>query len=72
MNDTTRIGVFNKKGWIKDIFTGLSLKKALFQNPLEIRFDPGLTAGKYYLIFGINNGTYNITHNSSKIELLIK
>jgi Dolichyl-phosphate-mannose-protein mannosyltransferase len=72
LNDTTRIGLFNKNGWIKDIFTGLSLKQMNEQKEREIQIDPSLPKGKYYLIFSINNGYYNATHNSDKIGLIIK
>ncbi|MBK5271616.1 MAG: glycosyltransferase family 39 protein, partial [Bacteroidia bacterium] len=72
LNDTTRIGIFNSKGWIKDVFTGLSLQQMNEQKEIELQIIPKLPAGKYYLLFSINSGDYKGTHNSNKIELVIK
>jgi len=72
LKDTTRIGLFNKNGWIKDVFTGLSLQKMNEKKGAEIQVNPALAKGKYYLIFSINNSYYNATHNSDKIGLIIK
>ncbi|MEO7394112.1 MAG: glycosyltransferase family 39 protein [Chitinophagaceae bacterium] len=72
LSDSTRIGIFNKKGWVKDIFTLLSLKKMVDQKYFELKISPGLVKGKYYLRFAIHCGFYNATHNSEKIELIIE
>lgn len=72
LNDTIRIGVFNKRGWVNDIFTGLSLQQMNEQKEIEMKMNPGLPKGKYYFLFAINSGLYNSTHNSNKIELDIK
>jgi Dolichyl-phosphate-mannose-protein mannosyltransferase len=72
LSDTTRIGVFNKKGWLKDIFTILSLRKMVDEKKFDLTINPGLTKGKYYLRFSIQSRFYNSTHNSDKIELVIE
>lgn len=72
LNDTTRIGIFNTKGWLKDIYTLLTLRQMDEQKAMEIRVNPGLPKGKYYLLFSINSGYYNATHNSDKIGLIVK
>ena len=72
LSDTTRIGIFNKKGWLKDIFTTLSLKKMVDEKEFELKINPALLKGKYYLRFAIQSGFYNATHNSEKIELIIE
>lgn len=70
--DTTRIGVFNKKGWQKDIYTILSLRKMVEDKKFNLTINPGLEKGKYYLRFSIQSRFYNPTHNSDKIELVIE
>jgi len=72
LNDTTRIGVFNKQGWVKDIFTSLSLQQMNEKKGMEFSIKPALHQGKYYFLFSINCGDGNATHNSNKIELEIK
>ena len=69
---TIRIGVFNKRGWQKDIFTILSLRKMVDDKKFDLTINPGLMKGKYYLRFSIQNGIYNSTHNSDKIELVVE
>jgi hypothetical protein len=71
LNDSTRIGLFNSKGWIKDAFTGISLKGVKPDSLISFRFSPGLQKGNYYLRFSINSGNWNPTHNSDKIKLQI-
>ncbi len=71
LNDTTRVGIFNKTGWIKDIFTNLSLQQMNQMKEIELPIMPGLLKGKYFLLFSINIGYYNGTHNSDKIGLVI-
>jgi hypothetical protein len=70
--DTIRVGLFNTKGWIQDIFPAISLNEMLVKKEVSFSFDPGLPTGKYYLRVAINRGYRNPTHNSNKIELLIK
>ncbi len=72
LNDTTRIGIFNSKGWIKDLFTGLSLQKMVEEKETTVHITPGLPKGKYYLRFAINSGYRNPSHNSDKIELVVE
>ena len=70
-NDTVRIGVFSAKGWIKDIYTTITLQQLVGDKTLPLTINPGLPAGKYYLRFAINSGYRKPTHNSDKIELVI-
>ncbi len=70
--DTTRVGVFNKAGWQKDIFTSLSLSQMVNRKEFDLTINPGLSKGNYYLIFSINNSYYNGTHNSEKIKLIVE
>jgi len=70
-NDTVRIGVFNAKGWIRDIYTTITLQQLVRDKTLPLTINPGLRSGKYYLRFAINSGYRNPTHNSDKIELVI-
>jgi hypothetical protein len=48
------------------------LNEMLVKKEVSFSFDPGLPTGKYYLRVAINRGYRNPTHNSNKIELLIK
>lgn len=70
--DTIRAGVFNKDGWIKDVFTGLSLQQINRQKVVDLNFNPELPKGKYYFLFAINDDDYNATHNSAKVTLEVK
>jgi hypothetical protein len=70
--DTVRLGVFGDKGWIKDIYTGWSLQQLAKDSETDLRLDPALPRGKYYLRFAINSGGYRPTHNSDKIKLTVK
>jgi hypothetical protein len=71
LKDTTRIGVFNSKGWVKDIYTTLSLKETVKNPSGQLSLSHGLAPGKYYLLFSINSGQYYPTHNSDKIKLAV-
>ena len=71
-NDTIRIGFFNSLRWVRDIFTPLTLKQINEAREVELRISPGLPRGKYYMRFAINTGIYTPTHNSDKIELVVK
>lgn len=71
LNDTTIIGVFNNKGWIKDIPTDLSLNEFAGKKLQQIIINPGLPPGNYYLRFAIKSGIYYPTHNSDKIKLVV-
>jgi hypothetical protein len=72
VNDTIRVGIFNKQKWIKDVFTNLSLKKMNDEKQTILKIDPALPKGKYYLRFAINCSHNNPTHNNDKIELVIE
>jgi hypothetical protein len=72
LKDTVRIGVFNKKGWIRDINTTLSLAEMIKTKEMPIMINPPLAPGNYYLRFAIKASDYeNPTHNSDKIKLVI-
>lgn len=65
------LAVFNKKGWVEDYSTSLTLQD-LLKDKFRIRIDTfRLNAGTYYLQFAIGIGNENPTHNSDKIELII-
>ncbi len=72
LNDTVLIGLFTDKGWIKDIFTVLSLQQLVEKNTGKLEIYPGLDAGKYFLRFAIKSGNYAPTHNSEKIPFVVK
>ena len=71
-NDSTRIGIFSNKGWVKDIFTSLRINNLAKDNQFELPVNSGLPKGNYFLRFSINVGSYNPTHNSDKIKLTVK
>jgi hypothetical protein len=71
LKDTMLVGVFNAKGWIKNIATTLSLKKIAEEKIGEVTIIPALPPGKYYLRFAIRSGYYYPTHNSDKIKLTV-
>jgi len=71
IKDTTRIGVFNSKGWVKDIYTNLSLKETVKWLDQQINFYPGLSPHNFTILFAINSGQYYPTHNSEKIKLTV-
>jgi hypothetical protein len=70
-NDTTRIGIFNRKGWVGEIDTKLRLQQMITDYPITIKIRPVLEPGEYYLRFTIKCGQNNSTHNSSKLKLEI-
>lgn len=72
LNDTIRVAVFNKEGWLKDIYTPLRLKNMVDESEGSITITPGLRPGRYHILFAINNGPYYPTHNSEKIALTVK
>jgi hypothetical protein len=72
LNDTTRIGIYTKYGWFKDVPTSIILKEVLKNPDLTITVDPGVPKGNYFMRFSISEGETNPTHNSDKIELIIE
>lgn len=70
--DSVRVGIFNKRGWIKDIFTPFTLKQMNEVKEASLKISPAVPKGKYYLRFSINCGYNNPTHNSGKIELEVE
>jgi hypothetical protein len=71
LKDTILVGVFNAKGWIKDIETSLSLKKIVEEKIGQVVITPALPPGNYYLRFAIRSDYYYPTHNSEKIKLIV-
>ncbi len=72
LSDTVRIGIFNEKGWQKDLFTGLSIQDLLTGSSPSVTITPDVPAGKYFMRFAINAGKNAPTHNSEKINLTIR
>lgn len=72
LSDTTRIGIFNSRGWVKDIYTDIKLFDMVRQPTTRLHIQPGLQGGEYFLRFAIHTGFYNPTHNSEKIPLRIE
>jgi len=66
------IGIFSADGFIKNVFLPYSLQRINSKREFEIKFDPHLKKGKYYLKFAIRAGNNIATHNSDKIPLLIE
>jgi hypothetical protein len=71
-DDSTRVGIFSNKGWVKDIFTPLRINKLARDPNFELPVNSRLPKGNYFLRFSINVGSYNPTHNSDKIKLTVK
>ncbi len=69
--DSIRIGLFDRKGWIKDYFIPLSLGELVANPRFEIPFSPGLPRGEYFFRFAVNTGIYNPTHNSARFTLKV-
>ena len=63
-------GVFNGKELIKEINTGVAAGE-VGTIYLPLSFD-NIPPGKYILRFGIKSKNYLVTHNSEKIDLIIK
>jgi hypothetical protein len=72
LNDTTRIGIGNTEGWIKNIVTPFTLAGMDRRADTVLHIYPQLPKGKYFLQFAINCGYRNATQNSDKIELVIE
>lgn len=67
-------GVFKGKELIKEVNTGIALmdllyKKYGFKASLDLSNIP---SGKYVLRFGIKSKNYLVTHNSAKIQLIVR
>jgi len=71
LKDTTRIGIFNDKGWVKDVLTSISLRQAATEVTIPVSFSPDISTGEYYLRFAINCHDLPPTHNSDKIKLTV-
>jgi hypothetical protein len=72
LKDTIRVGIFNKKGWQKDITVPLSLMQMAAQKEFGIMLKPLLSPGNYYMYISIKKDFYNPTFNSKRIYLKIK
>jgi Dolichyl-phosphate-mannose-protein mannosyltransferase len=66
------IGIFKSDGFIKNVFLPYSLQRINMKREFEIKFNPRLKKGKYYLKFAIRAGNNIATHNSEKIPLFIE
>ena len=66
-----RIGVFGKKGWIRDLPVHYTLRD-MINRAVDIEIDPQLPKGKYFLRFGIQAPGGMQTHNSEKIKLVVE
>jgi hypothetical protein len=67
-------GIFKGKELIKEINTGATLtdlrdKKYGFEATLDLS---SISPGKYVLQFGIKSKNYLVTHNSAKIQLIVR
>lgn len=69
--DTIRIAFFNKKGWVKDVYTTLKVKDAERDGRVQLQVNPGLPAGLYTYMLAVNCGSLPPTHNSKKYQLII-
>ncbi|MBC7873721.1 MAG: glycosyltransferase family 39 protein [Ferruginibacter sp.] len=72
LNDSTRVGVFKKGGWVADLSTPFTLKQMSEEKQASLNLPMSLPKGKYYLRFTIQSGDGIPTHNSDKIEMLIE
>ncbi|MEO7922888.1 MAG: glycosyltransferase family 39 protein [Chitinophagaceae bacterium] len=70
--DTTRVGIGNTEGWIKNQLTRFTLHQMISRQEDTLHIHPGLPPGKYFLRLGINSGYRNATLNSDRIDLLIE
>lgn len=66
------IGVFQKRDWIKDIPTSITLQQLTKQQLFQIPIQPQLPKGTYYLRMAIGSSTGLFTHNSDKIDIEIE
>ena len=67
-------GVFKGKQLLKEVNTGVTLMDLLDKkNSFEATVDlSNLSPGKYVLRFGIKSKDYLVTHNSAKIQLIVR
>jgi hypothetical protein len=72
LNDTTRVGFFNSKGLVKEIFTAINLRQMAEQKEMIVKLNAAIPKGRYFLRFAIHCGQNNATHNSDKIELQVE
>lgn len=71
-SDTTRLAIFNKKGLVKVLDTGIRLNDLAAGPVVDLTLHHGLPKGKYSLRFVVRHGEGNATHNSNKINLRVK
>ena len=70
LNANIRIAVFNKAGWLKDIFISFSIKDMIEKKEMDIKVNPGLSKGNYSILFSIQAKNDLPTHNSERISLV--
>lgn len=68
----TRIAVFNKYRWIKDIPLPATVYSLAAQPVFSLSLNPDLPKGNYRLLFSIQHDPYSPTHNSRKIGLRVQ
>jgi hypothetical protein len=66
------IGIFRSEGLIKNVQLPYSLQWINMKREFDIKFNPLLKKGKYYLKFAIRAGNNLATHNSDKIPLVVE
>lgn len=71
LKDTIRIAVFNKKGWVKDLYTTAKLTDLMPEMKFSIKAPADLPAGEYSYLIAVNCGWYPPTRNSRKYPLTI-
>jgi Dolichyl-phosphate-mannose-protein mannosyltransferase len=72
LRDTTRIGIFNNNKWVADAYSSVRLSEMVDKGKGILIFRPGVPKGKYIIRLAVNQGIYKATHNSGKIELVVK
>ncbi|MEI6950499.1 glycosyltransferase family 39 protein [Paraflavisolibacter sp. H34] len=67
-----KAGLFDKKGWLKDVELPLTLQQLVRQQTVSVRIRPELPEGTYFIRFAIGSDAGWFSHNSDKIKLLIQ
>jgi hypothetical protein len=72
LNITTRIAIFKKGEWVKDVFILLSLQDMIEKKKIDIKINPALSKGNYSIKFALQTENNLPTHNSERIPLVIE
>lgn len=70
-NSKLLLAVFNKKGWVRDIETGLDILDLLSQK-ISLNIDNPLDEGKYTLMFAIQTDGYFPVHAGPRFDLRVE